>query len=94
MNSLTNSSTHRLTHMSDHGSTATKAHFGRALASMAMIALFVVGCATTPQSPPGAADVRAKLTQLQSRPGQPRSKSGKPRRPFDWRKRRFRKTRN
>jgi outer membrane protein OmpA-like peptidoglycan-associated protein len=47
-------------------STVTKTHFGRALASTAMIALFLASCATTPQSPPGAADVRAKLTRLQS----------------------------
>lgn len=46
--------------------TISKARFGMALATTAMIAVFLASCATTPQSPPGAADVRAKLTRLQS----------------------------
>lgn len=46
--------------------TISKTRFGMGLAATAMLALFLASCATTPQSPPGAADVRAKLTQLQS----------------------------
>ncbi|MEO8445489.1 MAG: DUF4398 domain-containing protein, partial [Gammaproteobacteria bacterium] len=37
------------------------------LASAAVL-LAIAGCATTPMSPPGAADARAKLTRLQSDP--------------------------
>lgn len=44
----------------------SKIRFGMALATTTMFALFLASCATTPQSPPGAADVRAKLTRLQS----------------------------
>ena len=40
--------------------------FGVVLATAAMTAMFVASCATAPQSPPGAADVRAKLTRLQA----------------------------
>ncbi|HSM68116.1 MAG TPA: DUF4398 domain-containing protein, partial [Xanthomonadales bacterium] len=36
------------------------------LATTATIALFLASCASTPQSPPGSADVRAKLTRLQA----------------------------
>lgn len=39
---------------------------GKALAATAVSALLLAACASTPQSPPGAADVRAKLSQLQS----------------------------
>jgi outer membrane protein OmpA-like peptidoglycan-associated protein len=46
--------------------TFTKTRLGMMLATMAMIALFLASCASTPQSPPGSADVRAKLTRLQS----------------------------
>jgi outer membrane protein OmpA-like peptidoglycan-associated protein len=40
----------------------------RVLAAMAVMSLTVVGCATAPQSPPGAAEVRSKLTRLQTDP--------------------------
>ena len=46
--------------------TITKTRFGMGLATTAMIVLFLTSCASTPQSPPGAADVRAKLIRLQS----------------------------
>jgi len=62
MNSPINNSTNNST----HNSTISKARFGMALATTVTIAMFLAGCATTPQSPPGAADVRAKLTRLQS----------------------------
>lgn len=40
--------------------------FGVVLATATMSAMFLASCVTTPQSPPGAADVRAKLTGLQA----------------------------
>jgi outer membrane protein OmpA-like peptidoglycan-associated protein len=46
--------------------TFSKTRFGMGLATTAMIVLFLASCASTPQSPPGAADVRAKLIRLQS----------------------------
>jgi outer membrane protein OmpA-like peptidoglycan-associated protein len=46
--------------------TFSKTRFGMGLATTAMIVLFLTSCASTPQSPPGAADVRAKLIRLQS----------------------------
>jgi outer membrane protein OmpA-like peptidoglycan-associated protein len=36
------------------------------LAAVATVSLLLASCASAPQSPPGAADVRARLTQLQS----------------------------
>jgi len=38
------------------------------LLAVVMILVFLVGCASAPVSPPGAADVRAKLSQLQQDP--------------------------
>lgn len=46
--------------------TLSKSRIGMVLATTTIFALFLASCATTPQSPPGAADVRAKLTRLQS----------------------------
>lgn len=40
--------------------------FGMAFAIAAMTGMFLASCASTPQSPPGAADARAKLTRLQA----------------------------
>ncbi|MFN2348401.1 MAG: OmpA family protein [Thioalkalivibrio sp.] len=40
----------------------------RPLLAAAMILVFLVGCASAPVSPPGAADARAKLSQLQQDP--------------------------
>lgn len=42
--------------------------FARTLAATAAMSLLVVGCATTPHSPPGAGEVRTKLTRLESDP--------------------------
>lgn len=39
---------------------------GLALAAAVMTSMFLVSCASTPQSPPGAADARAKLSRLQA----------------------------
>jgi outer membrane protein OmpA-like peptidoglycan-associated protein len=39
---------------------------GMVLATATMTAMFLAACVTTPQSPPGAAEVRAKLTRLQA----------------------------
>ena len=44
----------------------SKSRFGMVLASAVTMALFLTACVTTPESPPGAADVRAKLTRLQA----------------------------
>jgi len=41
---------------------------GMAFATATMTAMFLVSCASTPQSPPGAADARAKLSRLQADP--------------------------
>ncbi len=38
----------------------------KTLAAVATVSLLLAGCVSTPQSPPGAADARAKLTRLQS----------------------------
>jgi outer membrane protein OmpA-like peptidoglycan-associated protein len=46
--------------------TFSKTRFAMGLATTAMIAMLLASCASTPQSPPGAADVRAKLIRLQS----------------------------
>lgn len=51
---------------SKNSPTVSRIRSGMVLATTAMIAIFLASCATTPQSPPGAADVRAKLTRLQS----------------------------
>jgi len=42
------------------------ARVGMSFVTAVITALFLVGCASTPQSPPGAADARAKLTRLQA----------------------------
>lgn len=47
-------------------SNMTPKHLGKAVAAAAMGALLLTACASTPRSPPGAADARAKLTRLQS----------------------------
>jgi outer membrane protein OmpA-like peptidoglycan-associated protein len=44
------------------------ANQGKALAAVTVTALLLVACATAPVAPAGAADARAKLTQLQSNP--------------------------
>lgn len=62
MNSSMNSHTNRHTNRP----AVSRIRSGMVLATTAMIAIFLASCATTPQSPPGAADVRAKLTRLQS----------------------------
>jgi hypothetical protein len=49
----------------------TLPHPGRLLKSLtiaAAVSCVLAACATTPQSPPGAAEVRSKLTRLQSDP--------------------------
>lgn len=45
---------------------AVKARMAKSLAAAAVFSVLLANCASTPQSPPGAADVRAKLTRLQS----------------------------
>ncbi|MDX3773579.1 OmpA family protein [Chromatiaceae bacterium AAb-1] len=40
--------------------------FGKILLSVSLAGLFVAGCATAPQSPEGAANVRQQLTRLQA----------------------------
>jgi len=45
---------------------ASKARMAKSLATAAVFSVLLINCASTPQSPPGAADVRAKLTRLQS----------------------------
>ena len=45
-----------------------RAHFKKALTVAAAVSLVLVGCATAPRSPEGAAEVRSKLTRLQSDP--------------------------
>jgi len=40
----------------------------KSFATATIVTLLLASCASTPQSPPGAADVRAKLTRLQSDP--------------------------
>jgi outer membrane protein OmpA-like peptidoglycan-associated protein len=44
------------------------ANQGKALAAVTVAALLLAACATAPVAPAGAADARAKLTQLQSNP--------------------------
>lgn len=41
-------------------------HHMKGLAAAAIASLLLTACVSTPQSPPGSAEVRAKLTQLQS----------------------------
>jgi len=45
-----------------------RAHFKKALTVAAAVSFVLVGCATAPRSPEGAAEVRSKLTRLQSDP--------------------------
>lgn len=45
-----------------------QSHCAKALIAAAVASLVLAGCATTPVSPPGAADARAKLTRLQADP--------------------------
>lgn len=48
--------------------TARQTQYGRAFAALVLSSIFLAACATTPASPPGAADVRAKLNTLQNDP--------------------------
>jgi outer membrane protein OmpA-like peptidoglycan-associated protein len=43
-----------------------RTHFKKALTVAAAVSFVLTGCATAPRSPEGAAEVRSKLTQLQS----------------------------
>ena len=45
---------------------AARIGMAKTLATAAVFSVLLASCANTPQSPPGAADVRAKLTRLQS----------------------------
>ena len=45
-----------------------RSHYARVLTVAAAVSLTLAGCATAPVSPDGAAEVRAKLTRLQSNP--------------------------
>lgn len=45
---------------------SSRAFNGKALGAAAVASLFLAGCASAPLAPPGAADVRTKLTRLQS----------------------------
>lgn len=45
-----------------------RSHYARVLTLAAAISFTLAGCATTPASPDGAAEVRAKLTRLQADP--------------------------
>ena len=45
-----------------------RTHFKKALTVAAAVSFVLAGCATAPRSPEGAAEVRSKLTQLQSDP--------------------------
>jgi len=45
-----------------------RTHFKKALTVAAAMSFVLAGCATAPRSPEGAAEVRSKLTQLQSDP--------------------------
>jgi outer membrane protein OmpA-like peptidoglycan-associated protein len=45
---------------------AVNARTMKTVTAVATLSLLLAGCASTPQSPPGAADVRARLTELQS----------------------------
>ena len=49
-------------------STRNLTHAWKTVAATALASLVLAGCATTPVSPAGAADARAKLTRLQSDP--------------------------
>ncbi len=46
--------------------TVNQIHQMKTLAAAATVALLLAACASAPQSPPGSAEVRAKLTQLQN----------------------------
>lgn len=46
--------------------TASRIHFMKVLTAATAVSLLLASCASTPTSPPGSADVRAKLTRLQS----------------------------
>jgi len=46
----------------------TRSYTGRALGAAAAVSLALAGCASAPLAPPGAAEVRTKLTSLQSDP--------------------------
>jgi outer membrane protein OmpA-like peptidoglycan-associated protein len=48
--------------------TLNRTHFKKALTVAAAVSFVLAGCATAPQSPEGAAEVRSKLTRLQSDP--------------------------
>lgn len=49
-----------------NATTRNHAHFSKALVTLAVTTLVISACATRPVSPPGAAEARAKLTQLQA----------------------------
>jgi hypothetical protein len=42
--------------------------FARSLVGVGVVAVLLAGCASAPTKPPGSAEVRAKLTALQSDP--------------------------
>ncbi len=46
----------------------SRAFNGKALGAVAAVSLVLAGCASAPLAPPGAAEVRTKLTSLQSDP--------------------------
>ena len=49
-------------------STIQKMSSGKTLIAAAVAAVLLAACAAAPVAPPGAAEARAKLTQLQSDP--------------------------
>lgn len=51
-----------------NASSPTRSRRGNTVMAAAMASLFLAGCASAPLSPPGSADVRSKLTRLQSDP--------------------------
>ena len=54
-------------------STIGKMTIGRTLLATTVASVLLAACATSPSAPEGAADVRARLTQLQSDPTWPRA---------------------